>query len=86
MKILLHFMTAIGPRTIVVEIGDRATAQAVVNAHLGLGELASMVEEMPRLSLKDHMAKHKRAKGRAEKLKVITTPSNVTPLRKGKRG
>jgi hypothetical protein len=59
---------------------------AVVNAHLGLGELASLVEEMPRLSLKDHMAKHKRAKGRAEKLKVISTPSNVTPLRKGKRG
>lgn len=86
MKVLLHFATAIGPRTIVSEVGDAMTAQAIVNAHLALGEMASIVEEMPRLSLKDHMAKHKRAKGRASKLTVITTPSNVTPLRKGKRG
>jgi len=80
MKVLLRFSTAIGPRTVVVEIGDRDSAQAIVNAHLASEQLAHLVEEMPRISMKDHMAKHKRAKARS-KIKVASvTPDNVTAL------
>ncbi len=67
MKCLLHFMTAIGPRTIVAEVGDQATAQAVVNAHIAEGNLACLVEEMPRISLKDHMASRKVDKDRVRR-------------------
>lgn len=85
MKALLHFTTALGPRTVVVEIGDDQTARAIVNAHLASGEQASLMDEMPRLSMKDHMAKHKRAKARAAKLTVVPRADNVTPLRKAKK-
>jgi hypothetical protein len=80
-KVLLHFMTELGPRTLVVEIGDAATARAVVNTHLAAGSQASVVEEMPRMSLKGHMAKHRRAKARAVKVK-LPAASNVTPMKK----
>jgi hypothetical protein len=85
MKILLRFATAIGPRTIVAEIGDRETAQAIVNSHVAANFAATepaahLVDEMPRLSLKAHMAKHKRAR-----VKVVSAlPANVTPMRKAK--
>lgn len=85
-KLLLHYQTSLGPRTIIAEVADRDSAQAVCNAHLALGERASLVEEMPRLSIKDHMAKHKRTQARAKKLTVIEQPSNVTPIRKARRG
>lgn len=78
MKLLLHYVTAIGPRTIIAEVADTESAQAVCNAHLALGENAALVEEMPRLSMKGQMAKLKRAHA---KLKVITRPDNVTSIR-----
>lgn len=93
MMVLLRFATNLGPRTIVVEMSDRAAAQAAVNAHLAASEPCSpecpsavLVEETPRLSVKDFMARHKRAMAKAAKLTVISTPSNVTALRKGRRG
>lgn len=80
-KVLLHFCTEIGPRTVVAEISDAATARAVVNAHLAVGELASLVEEMPRLSVKDLVAKRKRVMARD--IKMVSIPAlNVTPIRK----
>lgn len=84
MKVLLYFATALGQRTIVAEIGDAATARAVVNAHLALGENAAVVEEMPRTSLRDHMAKHKKAMTKAARAKPTELPSNVTPLKKNR--
>jgi hypothetical protein len=80
MKALLHFTTTIGPRTVVAEIGDQVTAQAVINAHLASGELAQLVAEMPRLSLKDHMTKHKRAMAKGMVKIASVTPDNVTSL------
>jgi hypothetical protein len=82
MKALLHFATALGARTVVAEIGDVDTAQAVVNAHMASGGRASLVEEMPRVSLKDHMTKHKRAMAKTKVKVVSVTPSNVTSLAK----
>lgn len=90
MKALFRFSTVLGPRTLIAEIGDRATAQAVVNAHLALVDSemldcpsASLVEEMPRLSIKTHMAKHKRTKAKAARqAAVVATSANVTPIRK----
>lgn len=82
MKALLHFRTALGPRTIVAEIGDAETARAIVNAQLANGEQASLVEEMPRISMKQHMASHKRKRA---KIKLVSsTPSNVLSIRKAK--
>jgi len=83
MKALLHFRTDLGPRTIVAEIGDYETARAVVNAHLASGEQASLCDEMPRLSMKDHLARHNRAKAKAA-LRVITADPKVTSIRKAK--
>jgi hypothetical protein len=83
-KVLLHFRTELGPRTIIAEIGDASTARAIVNAHLANGEGAALVEEMPRTSLKDHMTKHKKALAKAAKLTVVPRADNVHPLRKAK--
>ncbi len=79
-KCLFHWRTALGPRTVIVEISDPETAQAVINAHLALGENASRCSEMPRLSLSDHIAQHKRKQKRARS-KAVPAP-NVLPLRK----
>lgn len=84
-KLLLRFTTNMGPRTIVSEITDDLAARAALNSHLALGEYGELVDESPRMSLRDHMAKHRRAMARS-KIKVVSTrPSNVTPLRKGAR-
>lgn len=85
MKLLLCFRTELGPRTVVAEIGDRATAQAIVNAQLALGEGASLVDEMPRLSVKAHMAKHKRAMAKAAREPTTVAPGNVTPIKQRRK-
>lgn len=82
-KLLLHYRTTLGSRTVVAEIGDEATAQAVRAAHQALGEACALVEEMPRLSMADHLAKHRKKVARA-KLRVIQAAPNVTPLRRAK--
>lgn len=82
MMLQLHFRTELGARTVVVEIGDSATARAIANAHLALGEMASVTEETSRISLKAHMAAHKKRAAKAAKLVVVPRAVNVTPLRK----
>ena len=81
MKILLHYKTTLGPRTIVAEVGDVQTAWAVTSAHQALGEQAALVEEMPRISMQDHLAKHKRRKARPA-LKVIEIAPNVVGIKR----
>lgn len=83
MKLLLRYHTAIGPRTIIAEIGDEATAQAIRAAHQASGEDAALVEEMPRLSLQDHMVRHRRRVERAA-LKLIASDPKVTPIKRDK--
>ncbi len=58
-KLLLHYQTTLGARTVVVEVGDRVTAYAILSAHQGCGEMACLVEEIPRYSLKQHMERHR---------------------------
>lgn len=76
-KLLLHYRTTLGPRTIIAEIGDNATARAVLNAHQGFGEQAALVEEVPRHSLSEHLARHKRKQAKAA---LRALPANVTVL------
>lgn len=72
MKLLLNYQTVMGARTVVVEVGDHATAAAIMAAHQSLlassqkfevpmeeVPTACLVEEMPRYSLKEHMARHR---------------------------
>lgn len=83
MKAILRYRTALGARSIIAELGDADTARAIVNAHLALGEYGELVEEMPRMSLKQHMASHKRKRA---KIKLVSTlADNVTPLRKARK-
>lgn len=83
MKLLLHYRTALGPRTIIAEVSDEATAQAVRAAHQALGEGASLVEEMPRMSLKAYIAAHRKKQERV-KLKVIESDPKVTSIKRPK--
>lgn len=86
MKALLHFRTDLGPRTVVAEIGDAVSARAIVNAHLALGEQASLVEQMPRLSMAEHLARHAKKRQRTALKLASVLPANVTPIRARKRG
>lgn len=79
-KLLLHYRTTLGPRTIIAEVADRETASAVMNAHLALGENASLCSEMPRLSMRDHQARRRKSREKAA-LKVIASDPKVTPIR-----
>ncbi len=83
MKLILNYRTALGPRTIIAEVADLSTAHAVRSAHQALGEDASLVEEMPRLSMAEHLAKHKKRNVRA-KIKLIEAFPNVTTLKRRK--
>lgn len=83
MKALLRYRTTIGSRTIIAELGDADTARAIVNAHLALGEYGELVEEMPRISMKAHMASHKRKRAKLKLVSVL--PENVTPIKKAGR-
>jgi hypothetical protein len=85
LKLLLRYRTSLGPRTIIAEIGDAATAQAVCNAHLALGEEAALCDESTRFSLKDNRAKPRRKRDRAALKVVSSLPENVTPIAKAKR-
>ena len=58
-KLLLHYQTTLGGRTVVVEVGDQVAASAILSAHQGTGEMACLVAEIPRYSLKQHMEWHK---------------------------
>ena len=64
-------------------VSDAATAQAVRSAHEGLGEAAALVEEMPRVSLADHLVKHRKRQARAV-LKAVEAVPNVSPMRRRK--
>ena len=61
-KCLFHWRTTAGPRTVIVEISDAATAQHIVNAHLALGEQASLGPEATRVDLKAHLARHRKCR------------------------
>jgi hypothetical protein len=82
MKLLLHYQTELGGVTVVVDQQDEARARAVMRAHQALGETAAIVDTVPRCSVKEHMAKHKR---RANKAKVVTPPGNVLSFGAGKK-
>jgi hypothetical protein len=83
MRLMLNFVTALGGRTVIAEVADAETAWAIANAHMATGGNASLLEEIPRQSLKDHMAKNRRPR---RKLKVIARPENVFSIkRKGAR-
>ena len=84
MKLLLRYHTALGPRTIISEVTDEATAQAVRAAHEALGETASLVEEMPRLSMQAHMNRHRKQQKRAA-LRLIASDPKVTPLKRARK-
>ncbi len=79
-KLTLRFQTNIGPRVGVLEVSDEAAAIAILNAHLAGGSEGALCPEMPRLSMKDHIAQHKRKQKRARS-KAVPAP-NVLPLRK----
>lgn len=84
MKLLLRYGTTIGPRTVIAEIADRETAQAVRAAHQAAGEEAELVEEMPRISMKDHLIRHRKQIARASKLKTRIL-TNIIPIKRGKK-
>ena len=81
MMLLLNFATAIGSRTVVVELGDAESARAILCAHQALGGYAALVEEVPRLSMQDHLAKHRRKQARAA-IKAVEAVPNVAPFKR----
>ena len=90
MKLTLRFNTTIGPRVGVLEVSDEITASAILNAHLGQnGEADDEVPcgairmEVPRLSLRDHLSRHKRRQERAG-LALVQADPKVTRLRRPK--
>lgn len=70
MKILIRYETPdLGPRVLVVEGGDKATATAIMNAHLALyprndvldleSPPAVLLEEAGRFDMRQHLRRHK---------------------------
>ena len=82
-KLLLHYRTTLGPRTIIAEIADKETASAVMNAHLALGEQASICDESTRISMKDHLARWKETKALPKPVEVPAP--NVTNIRRPRK-
>lgn len=83
-KCLFHWRTALGPRTVIAEISDPVSAQACINAHLALGEMASICPEATRVNLKSHLAAHTRSRERA-KIKLVASDPKVVAIRKAKK-
>lgn len=84
MKLLLRYRTSLGPRTVIAEIADEATAWAVQCAHAALGEESALVEEMPRISLSDHIAAHAKRRDKAA-LRLIASDPKVAQIGKRKK-
>lgn len=88
MKLTLRFQTNIGPRVGVLEVSDEITAKAILNSHLGQnGEpddeipCGALRDEMPRLSLSNHLAKHRKSREKAA-LKIIASDPKIAAFRK----
>ncbi len=78
MKLLLRYMTLLGPRTVIAEVADTNTAWAIQSAHMAMGGEATLCEEMPRLSLATHLEKHRR------RIKLVPSNTTVMPLKRPK--
>ena len=90
MKLTLRFLTEIGPRVGVLEVSDEITAKAILNSHLGQNgnpddefPCGMLVSEMPRLSMKDHLARWREAKALPKPVEVPAP--NVTNIRRPRK-
>ncbi len=78
MKLLLRYITLLGPRTVIAEVADTNTAWAIQSAHMAMGGESSLCEEMPRLSLATHLEKHRR------RIKLVPADNKVMRLERPK--
>ena len=75
MKVMMRYDTDLGPRTVVVEVGEPETARAIAESHRFLcgtehaeSPEAFCLEEVPRASLKSHMQRHKVRMGKMRRI------------------
>jgi len=83
MRLTINIPTTLGPRTLIVQGQDTASAHAIRDAMNERGLFAEVSLDGPRFNLKHFLDQKKKREAKAKKRKANGAAENVVQLRKG---